>query len=299
MSQAKMSQPASTRRIPLVQRDHRRTFRENLYVYAVVSRRSKGISIGINLNPDKICNFDCIYCQVDRKTPAVVRAVDMARLREELDDMLELVVSGDLFEMERFRDTPPALRRLNDIAFSGDGEPTTFPEFFEAVQMAAELKDRRNLSDVKLVLITNATMFHKPKVREGLALLRSHNGEMWAKLEAGTEAYFQQIDRTTISFQRILENITSEAKRSPLVIQAMFLRMRDQPPSEDELAAFCDRLNDIIQAGGQIKLVQVYTVARVPAEDYVSPLSRSEVDHIVELVKGRTGLAAEPFYGSD
>ncbi len=69
MSQAKMSQPASTRRIPLVQRDHRRTFRENLYVYAVVSRRSKGISIGINLNPDKICNFDCIYCQVDRKTP--------------------------------------------------------------------------------------------------------------------------------------------------------------------------------------------------------------------------------------
>jgi wyosine [tRNA(Phe)-imidazoG37] synthetase (radical SAM superfamily) len=299
MSQAKMSQPASTRRIPLVQRDHRRTFRENLYVYAVVSRRSKGISIGINLNPDKICNFDCIYCQVDRKTPAVVREVDVTRLREELDDMLDLVTSGDLFEMERFRDTLPALRRLNDIAFSGDGEPTTFPKFFEAVQMAAELKERRNLSDVKLVLITNATMFHKPRVQEGLILLRSHNGEIWAKLEAGTEAYFHEIDRTTIPFQRVLDNITAESRRAPLVIQAMFLRMRDQPPLEAEMAAFCDRLNDIIRAGGQIKLVQVYTVARVPAEDYVSPLSRSEVDHIVELVKGRTGLAAEPFYGLD
>jgi wyosine [tRNA(Phe)-imidazoG37] synthetase (radical SAM superfamily) len=294
-----MSQPISTRRIPLVQRDHRRTFRENLYVYAVVSRRSKGISIGVNLNPDKICNFDCIYCQVDRQTAPVVREVDMNRLREELDDMLELVTTGELYEMERFRDTPPAFRRLNDIAFSGDGEPTTFPEFFEAVQMAADLKEQRQLSDVKLVLITNATMFHKPRVQEGLVLLRAHNGEIWAKLEAGTEAYYQQIDRTTIPFQRTLDNITAEARRAPLVIQAMFLRMHEQRPSETELEAFCERLNDIIKAGGQIKLVQVYTVARVPAEEYVSPLTRGEVDHIVELVKSRTGLAAEAFYGAD
>ena len=294
-----MSQPISTRRIPLVQRDHRRTFRENLYVYAVVSRRSKGISIGVNLNPDKICNFDCIYCQVDRKTAPVVREVDMPRLREELDGMLELVTSGDLYEMERFRDTPRDLRRLNDIAFSGDGEPTTFPEFFEAVHMAADLKEQRNLFDVKLVLITNATMFHKPRVQEGLILLRAHNGEIWAKLEAGTEAYYQQVDRTTIPFQRIVDNITAEAQRAPLVIQAMFLRMHDQPPSDAELEAFCERLNDIIKAGSQIKLVQVYTVARVPAEDYVSPLARSEVDRIVQMVKNRTGLAAEPFYGAD
>ena len=102
-----MSQPVSTRRIRLIQRDHRRTFQENLYVYAVVSRRSKGVSIGINLNPDKVCNFDCIYCQVDRVTPAVVRGVDLARFREELEDMLDLIESGKLFEMERFRDTPP------------------------------------------------------------------------------------------------------------------------------------------------------------------------------------------------
>jgi wyosine [tRNA(Phe)-imidazoG37] synthetase (radical SAM superfamily) len=294
-----MIPPTSTRRIPLVQRDHRRNFQDNLYVYAVVSRRSKGVSIGVNLNPDKICNFDCIYCQVDRKTAPVVHEVNMTRLREELEAMLDLVVTGDLFEMERFRDTPTALRRLNDIAFSGDGEPTTFPEFPEAVRMAAEIKERRGLADVKLVLITNATMFHKPSVHEALAMLRANNGEIWAKLEAGTEAYYRQIDRTTIPFQRILDNITAEARRAPLVIQAMFLRMHDQPPSEEELAAFCDRLNEITRAGGKIELVQVYTVARVPAEDYVGPLSRVEVDHIVDLVKRRTELPAEPFYGVD
>src|SRR6266571_6673235 len=292
-----MSQPISTRRIPLVQRDHRRNFRENRYVYAVVSRRSKGVSIGVNLNPDKICNFDCVYCQVDRKTPPVVRDVDMGRLREELEDMLDLVTTGKLFEMERFRDTPAALRRLNDIAFSGDGEPTTFPEFFGAVQLVADVKAHWHLADVKLVLITNATMFHKHLVQDALALLDANNGEIWAKLEAGTEAYYQQIDRTTIPFQRVLNNITAETQRGPLVIQAMFLRMYDQPPPHEELEAFCQRLNEIIHAGGQIKLVQVYTVARVPAEAYVTPLSPSEVDHIVEMVHGRTGLPAEAFYG--
>src|SRR5262245_64759123 len=108
----------SAARTPLyVHRDHRRTFAENLYVYAVVSRRSKGVSIGLNLNPDKVCNFDCVYCQVDRTTPGPTRDVDVARLCDELEDMLQRVSSGRLFEEERFRQTPPALRRLNDIAF--------------------------------------------------------------------------------------------------------------------------------------------------------------------------------------
>src|SRR3954447_19747651 len=136
-SRGEMTEPTSARPPLLVHRDHRRTFAENLYVYAVVSRRSKGVSIGVNLNPDKVCNFDCVYCQVDRKTPPVVREVDEARLLAELDDMLDLVTTGRLFEHERFRQTPPALRRLNDIAFSGDGEPTTCPRFPEIVRSAA------------------------------------------------------------------------------------------------------------------------------------------------------------------
>jgi wyosine [tRNA(Phe)-imidazoG37] synthetase (radical SAM superfamily) len=280
-----------------VHRDHRRNFAENLYVYAVVSRRSKGVSIGVNLNPDKVCNFDCVYCQVDRKTPPVVRDVDEGRLLDELDDMLDRVTTGRLFEHERFRQTPPALRRLNDIAFSGDGEPTTCPRFREIVSAAAELKRRRGLDDVKLVLITNATMFHRPPVREALAVLDANNGEIWAKLEAGTEAYYRQIDRTTIPLQRVLDNITEAARARPLVIQALFLRLHGEPPPAAELDAFCDRLNEVLKAGGHIKLVQVYTVAREPAESYVDALSRAEVDAVVRLVQNRTGLPAEPFYG--
>lgn len=292
-----MTDQALSRRALLVHRDHRRTFQDNQYVYAVVSRRSKGVSIGINLNPDKVCNFDCIYCQVDRTTPPVVRDVDVPRLLDELEGMLDLVLSGDLFEMGHFQGTPPALRRLNDIAFSGDGEPTTAREFPEVLQAVADIKNRRGLADVKLVLITNASMFHRPAVRDALTVLDPNNGEIWAKLEAGTEDYYRQVDATTIPFQRILDNITEAARLRPLVIQALFLRMHDQPPPAAELEEFCHRLNDIRQAGGRIKLVQVYTVAREPAKDFVSPLDRAEVDAIVELVRLKTGLAAEAFYG--
>jgi wyosine [tRNA(Phe)-imidazoG37] synthetase (radical SAM superfamily) len=287
----------SVRQPLYVHRDHRRSFADHLYVYAVVSRRSKGVSIGINLNPDKVCNFDCVYCQVDRTTPGSVDHVDLTILQHELDTVLDAVVAGELWEIDRFRNTPAALRRLNDIAFSGDGEPTTSPQFLAAVRRVAEARQRRGLTDVKLILITNASQLHKPRVREALEVLGANNGEVWAKLEAGTEEFYRRIDRTTIPLRRILDNITAAAQAAPLVIQALFLRLDGAGPAQDELEAFCDRLNEIVQAGGRINLVQVYTVARKPAEANVAALADPEVDAIVELVIKRTGLAAEAFYG--
>jgi len=286
--------------IPAVERlftQHERSFEHNRFVYPVLSRRSGGISLGVNLNPDKVCNFDCIYCQVDRVSDAETRFVDLPQLLDELDTTLELVTSGKLFEHPKFQDTPEALRRLNDIAFSGDGEPTTHLNFDEVVARCAELKRRRQLDDVRMVLITNASMFHRPHVERGLAILDQNQGEVWAKLEAGTEAYYQKVERTKIPFTRVLENITAAAKVRPLVIQSLFMRIAGEAPPAEELAAFCDRLNEIKSAGGQIRLVQVYTVARRPAESFVAPLSDAEVDAIVELVHTKTGVPTAAFYG--
>ncbi|HEX6961942.1 MAG TPA: radical SAM protein, partial [Lacipirellula sp.] len=278
--------------------DHARLFEHNRFVYPVLSRRSQGLSIGVNLNPDKVCNFDCIYCQVDRTRQSETRFVETDALLAELDDMLGLVASGEIYRTEKFRDTPPELRRLNDIAFSGDGEPTTYRNFDELIAACAEVKRRHGLADVKMVLITNASMFHRPHVKRGLEILDENNGEIWAKLEAGTAEYFKLVDRTPIPFQQILDNITEAARVRPLVIQSLFMRVAGEPPSAAELDAFCDRLNEITAAGGKLKLVQVYTVARRPAEGFVAPLADAEVDAIAALVQSRTGLAAEPFYGN-
>ena len=82
------------------------------------------------------------------------------------------------------------LRRLNDIAFSGDGEPTTFRNIDAIVGDAAEIKRRRGLDTVKMVLITNASMFHRPAVKKALETLDANQGEIWAKLDAGHRRLF-------------------------------------------------------------------------------------------------------------
>ncbi|MEX2316187.1 MAG: radical SAM protein [Pirellulales bacterium] len=293
--------------------DHARLFEGNRFVYPVLSRRSGGISIGVNLNPDKICNFDCIYCQVDRTSQSETRFVETDALVDELRATLDWVASGAIYETEKFRGVPTLLRRLNDIAFSGDGEPTTYKNFDEIIAACAEVKrevesqmstDKKGdssfvirHSSFKMVLITNASMFHRPHVQRGLEILDRNHGEIWAKLEAGTDAYYQLIERTPIPFRQILDNITAAARVRPLVIQALFMRVNGEPPPQEELEAFCDRLNEITAGGGKLKLVQVYTIARRPAESFVTPLGDVEVDAIVELVKGRSGLDAAGYYG--
>lgn len=276
---------------------HDRLFESNRFVYPVVSRRSKGISVGVNLNPDKVCNFDCIYCQVDRTTTAETRFVEIESLLRELDQVLGMVLSGAIFESDRFRSTPHALRRLNDIAFSGDGEPTTYKNFDELMQRCADLKSARGASDVKMVLITNASMFHRPHVQRGLQILDANQGEIWAKLDAGTAEYFQRIERTSIPFQQILDNITEAARQRPLVIQSLFMRVQGEAPTADEVTAYVERLKEIQRAGGTIRLVQIYTVARPPAESYVTPLEDEFLDAIVRQVRAETGWLAEAYYG--
>ncbi|MFO0946913.1 MAG: radical SAM protein [Planctomycetota bacterium] len=278
--------------------DHPRAYHENKYVYPVLSRRSRGISIGINLNPDKICNFDCVYCQVDRRSDAELRFVDTDRLLRELDSTVTLVTSGALFEDPAFASVPEPLRRLNDFAFSGDGEPTTLKNFGDIVDQVATLKRRHGLDRVKLVAITNASMFHRPDVLNTLERLVAAPGEVWAKLDAGTEEYFRLIERTPIPFSRILANLELASKRFPIVIQSLFLRYEGVPPDAEEMNAYIGCLEKILTSGGRIDRVQIYTIARPPAESVVAALSDDEVDQIVNQVRARLPISVEAYYGS-
>ena len=276
---------------------HERTYQQSRFVYPVLSRRSGGLSLGINLNPDKVCNFDCIYCQVDRTGHRETRFVEMDRLLAELSEMLQWIKSGRIFASDKFRSTPNELRRLNDIAFSGDGEPTTYRNFDAIIQACADVKRSAGAKQAKMVLITNASMFQRPHVARGLEILDANQGEIWAKLDAGSEAYYQMVCRAPIPWRRILENITNAARIRPLVIQSLFMRAGGVPPSADELEAYCRRLQEIVAAGGRLALVQIYTVARPPAENNVSPLTAAEVEAIGRLVCRRTGLPTAVFPG--
>ncbi|MBN2579934.1 MAG: radical SAM protein [Pirellulales bacterium] len=281
---------------PLFQ-SHPRAFGRFRYVYPVVSRRAGGISLGINLNRDRFCNFNCVYCQVDRTQPGTAEPVDLKQLDRELDAVAEQFSSGALFQEPPFSRVPPELRRLNDAAFSGDGEPTASPLFGPAVAVAAEVRRRRRLDALKLVLITNASLLHQEPVRQALDLLDRNHGEIWAKLDAGTEAYYRQVARSAVPFQRILTNLRDAARARPIVIQSLFPQMHGLPPPPEEIPAYCRRLGEILAAGGKIQTVQIYTVARAPADFWVTPLPDADLDRIAETVRRETGVDATAYYG--
>ena len=266
-------------------RDHRRELDENRYVYAVVSRRARGLSIGVNLNPDKVCNFACPYCQVDRTTPGAPSRVDVARLAAELEDLLRRA-AGDLWQGAPFASVVPEMRRVADVAFAGDGEPTTPPEFPTAARAAREARDRL-APGVPIRLLTNATLFHKDRVRAALADF----DDLWCKLDAGTEAYFQAVDGTRLPFHRILDNLLLVARERPIVVQSLFLRLDGVGPDDAEVTAWVERMRAIVTQGGRIDHVQVYTVARPPSDPRCSPLTGERLEAIAERARA-AGLPA-------
>lgn len=279
--------------------DHDRHWRDLLFCYPVVSRRSKGLSIGVNLNPDKACNFDCIYCQVDRTTPPTIRKVDLDIVRRELAALLNAAIDGTLFTAPPFDALPAEQRVLRDIAFSGDGEPTTFPRFDDAVRLVADLRRERNLNDAKIVLITDACYLTKPAVAAGLAIMDDNNGEIWAKLDAGTQAYYEIINRPSHTLAHILAEIRETARKRPVVIQSLWMRVHGQPPTDGEVRAFADRLGELFADGAKLKLIQIYTIARRTTEEYATPLTPGELERVAQLVAETVKVPIETFKGID
>ena len=282
--------------------DHRRQWRDCLYVYPVISRRSKGLSIGVNVNPDKNCSFACLYCQIDRTPRRKLTGVDLAILHDELHIAMEEIASGRLWSETRFAGVPHSLRRLNDIAFSGDGEPTCLANFDRAVATAVKAKADCHRPDIKLVVITNSTHFNSRQFLRALPLLDSGNGEIWAKLDAGTEEYFQRVNRPApgLSLKKIVDDLAVVARGRPIVIQTLFARLDGHAPPPAEINAYIARLSHILDSGGAIKLLQVHTIARPPAESVVTALSNAELDALADVIGAALGdLNVETYYGQD
>ncbi len=275
--------------------DHTRHFSDFTFVYPVISRRSKGLSIGVNLNPDKVCNFDCIYCEVDRRIPGAVTEVDLRQMKDELTAMVRFAKDGGLAKEPKFDEVPWLTREVKDIAFSGDGEPTMIHNFAECVETVVEVQQSEGLDETKIVLITDAAGLDKADVKRGLKLMDTHHGEIWGKLDAGTEDYYREVNRSNVKFDRILSNLLETARARPIIIQSLFLKVHGQAMPAAELDAYCGRLNDLTESGGQIREVHLYTVARPTPEAFATKLELAELENMAAAVREQTGLTVAVF----
>jgi len=276
---------------------HPRRFETLRYVYPVISRRSGGLSLGINLSPSGLCNFSCVYCQIlaeVNQSQTNTPLVPMDRLETELRQLVGSVHDETLFEHSWLATTPPEKRILKDMAFSGDGEPTLSPQFSEAVRLVTDIRKELCADSVKIVLITNASALHRVPVRSALEAMLQNNGEIWAKLDAGTPEFFSTVSRSNISFQTIQTNLINLTQDFPVVIQTCFLALHGQGPSTDEVRHYAEYLQKL----GKVLHVQIYTVARNTPENWATPLDSRQLDDIADRVRQLTGLEVRTFYST-
>lgn len=266
--------------------DHSRSWQNNVFVYPVLSRRAGGISIGINLNLDKACTFDCPYCQVDRSIPGGKLPIDLDTLSAELENMLAVYRQTGLADFPSFHGIPADRRILRDLCLSGDGESTLAPEFSSVCARLRELQSVHADLELKLVLITNATLLHQPRVQQGLADLCAHRGEIWGKLDAGTEDWYQRVNISRHKLDHIEKNLVDTVQRFPLRIQTMLCSLQGDTPSPDELEAYATRVARIRAAAPDHFLsVQLYSVVRSTARPQVGPVPLDFLQNTAQLLQ--------------
>jgi len=252
-------------------KDHNR-FQEGFeYVYPVVSRRAGGLSLGINLNTNNACNWRCIYCQVPDLIRGAPPPVDLDALEEELSVFLSQILIGSYLEDQ----VPKGQRRLNDIAFSGNGEPTSAPNFADAVKTIHGVRVRANVPEViKTVLITNGSLMHQHKVMKGVKDLAGINGEVWFKIDRATVEGAQLINDTKINKSRIMSNLEASAKACPTWIQTCLFKLDGLHPADSDLDAYVQLIGEAVARGIPFKGILLYGLARQSHQPESARLSK-------------------------
>ena len=271
-----------------------RDFLNNRFVYVVVSARARGLSVGINVNPDTKCNFECVYCEVHRNGPPREDHLDVDVMAAELKRTLEYVQEGRLRERPWYHTVPEELLKLRHVSLSGDGEPTLAPNFTEAVQAVVHVRALGGFPFFKLVLITNGTGLDQPNVQHGLKFF-TKSDEVWIKLDGGTQDYLNKVNHPQVPLEKILHNILQLARQRPVVIQSLFPAINHEEPPAQEIEQYAERLRELRVGGAQIPLVQIYSAARPTPNSSCGHLPLRTLSRIAHTVRQVSGLQAEVF----
>ena len=225
---------------------------KGVIVYPVYSRRSAGLSIGINLFTDKkSCQFDCPYCEVFPFSSNAEFSL------EQLEDDLRRVISG----------AQKQNAIIKDVCFSGNGEPTLSPAFPDALKLAEDIR-AQTAPSARLVVITNGAGLLQSRI---FSLLKEYallpTTDIWLKVDAGTQYWYNKINRCAIPFEKLIAVIKEFVSCAVVTIQTMLCAINNEQPSEAEKQAWESLVCELAQRDGNIRKVQLYGKARSSPED--------------------------------
>jgi wyosine [tRNA(Phe)-imidazoG37] synthetase (radical SAM superfamily) len=272
--------------------DHDRGRIGKTYVYPVLSRRARGLSVGINLNPNRACNWRCVYCQVPDLVAGNAPKIDLALLERELREFLEPKVLGEWLA----QNAPADSRELRDLALSGDGESTSAEEFPEVVELIGKLmREFGHAGKAPLTLITNGSLVQQPRVQLGLAGIGRLGGRVWFKLDSATDEGMRALNSSPLGVAKQRKNLVLCASLAPTWIQTMALARKGAPPSDADRAAYLALVRGLVAERVPLQGVLLYGFARAshqPEASELSALPREWMERFAEEIRA-AGLPVE------
>jgi wyosine [tRNA(Phe)-imidazoG37] synthetase (radical SAM superfamily) len=257
--------------------DHSRELSGLKYIYSVISRRAGGLSIGVNLNVNNACNWQCIYCEIPNLTRGTPPPIQLDLLEQELRFFLHEIIHGDYME----KNVSIEDRHLKDIAFSGNGEPTSAEEFPEVILIVKKILEEFNLlHKIKIRLITNGSLMHKASVIKGVEMLKEMSGEVWFKVDSAIEESIKTINQVNLKPHQILERLRNSINVCPTFVQTCIFTIDGKGPSEKDIDAYLQLVGEVKT---NIQGVHLYGLARPSLQPQAKSLGRISEEALEDI----------------
>lgn len=248
----------------------------NQTVFGPIHSRRLGTSLGINLLPNdgKICSFDCLYCEAGFNAQGTGSTGFPSR--ESVAEALE----NKLKEMRQKGEN------LDVITFSGNGEPTLHPDFFNIINDTINLRDKY-YPEVKISVLTNSTRLNHPEVTE--ALHKVDNNIL--KLDSAIDSTLRNIDRPNnvgFNVEQAIEGISQFGNKA--IIQTMFLKGEHEGTIIDNTTD--KEIDALIDAYRRIKpgLIMIYSIDRKTPAERLQKIGHEELSSIARRINEATGI---------
>ena len=232
------------------------------YLFGPVNSRRLGLSMGIDIMPAKVCNFNCIYCEVGATT------------RLTCDRKEYVSTKAILAEIDDFLLRREAARIPDVYTVTGSGEPTLHTGVGRIIRYLKEQTDK------PVAVLTNGSLMHCAEVREGLAAADI----VVPSLDAARVENFRKINRPArcVDIETVIKGLERFSLDFSGQIWLEIFLVKDVNDSPADIGA-------LIQAVDKIApdRIQLNTVVRPPLEDNALPISSSEMAAIAKQIGER------------
>ncbi len=241
----------------------------NNIVFGPIKSRRFGQSLGINLLPltNKVCNFNCIYCECGwtNLKPVEINYFSIETLVKSIENGFKKVVE------ERMD--------IDTITFAGNGEPTMHPKFSEVIDATITLRNRYQ-PGIKIAVLSNSALLGKKNVFEALKKVDLRV----MKLDAASDNMFQTMNEPLSSkpirwYIDKLKEFNGELIVQTIFFKGFYKNEYIDNSSEVELNRWLNALEEIKPKG-----VMIYTIDRETPVKELERISAKRLNVIAEKV---------------